>query len=69
MHDYSAAWDTLSQAIGSAKGQSSGSITNMDHLTTDQQFKVAEITALLSIAQELSGIHHAGINPKYDGSV
>jgi hypothetical protein len=34
-------------------------------LTIDQQLKVAEIKALLSIAQELSGIHHDGINPKY----
>ncbi|MFG1659112.1 hypothetical protein ACGFIY_21525 [Micromonospora chersina] len=35
-------------------------------LTIDQQLKVTEIRALLSISQELSGIHHNGINPKYD---
>lgn len=34
-------------------------------LTVDQQLKVAEIQALLSISQELSQIHHEGINPEY----
>lgn len=37
-----------------------------DKLTLDQQLKVAEIKALLSISQELSRIHHDGINPDYD---
>ncbi|MFB6392665.1 hypothetical protein [Polymorphospora lycopeni] len=35
-------------------------------LTLDQQLKLAEIKALLSISQELSRIHHNGINPTYD---
>lgn len=39
-----------------------------EDLTLDQRLKVAEIKALLSISQELSGIHHAGINPEYDRS-
>lgn len=34
-------------------------------LTTDQKLKLAEIKALLSISQELSKIHHEGINPRY----
>lgn len=37
-----------------------------DELTIDQRLKVAEIKALLSISQELSKIHHEGINPEYD---
>jgi hypothetical protein len=68
-NDYATAWDALTAAIGSARGQSSGSIHDMQDLSTDQQLKAVEIAALLSIAQELSSIHHAGINPKYDGSV
>jgi hypothetical protein len=44
---------------------SSGSIDEVDHLTTDQRLKVAEVAALLSISQELSGIRHGGINPEY----
>lgn len=36
-----------------------------DELSTDQRLKVAGIKALLSISQELSQIHHAGINPKF----
>ncbi|UJW32436.1 hypothetical protein L3Q67_01200 [Saccharothrix sp. AJ9571] len=34
-------------------------------LTIDQQLKLAEVKALLSISQELSKIHHEGINPDY----
>ncbi len=34
-------------------------------LTVDQRLKLAEIKALLSIAQELSKIHHEGINPEF----
>lgn len=33
-----------------------------DDLTVDQRLKIAEIKALLSISQELSKIHHEGIN-------
>lgn len=65
-NDYATAWDSLAQTIGAAKGRSSGSIDDLDHLTIDQRLKVAEVAALLSIAQELSAIHHAGINPEYD---
>lgn len=36
-----------------------------DELTMDQRLKLAEIKALLSISQELSKIHHEGINPEY----
>lgn len=69
MNDYSTAWDSLAETIGAAKGQSSGTITDLDHLSTDQRLKVAEVAALLSIAQELSAIHHAGINPDYQSDV
>lgn len=31
-------------------------------LTVDQKLKIAEVKALLSISQELSKIHHEGIN-------
>lgn len=65
MNDYTTAWDFLAETIGAAKGMSSGSLMDVDHLTTDQRLQVAQVAALLSIAQELSGIHHAGINPEY----
>jgi len=60
-NDYATAWDTLAAAIGRAKGLSSGTISDIEHLSTDQQLKVAEVAALLSISQELSQIHHEGI--------
>lgn len=56
-HDYSTAWDALTDAIGAAKGQRAGSITDQEHLTVDQRLKVAEVAALLSIAQELSALN------------
>jgi hypothetical protein len=59
MSDYNTAWDSLAEAIGAAKGVSSGSITDTIHMTIDQRLKVAEIAALLSISQELSAL-----NPK-----
>lgn len=65
MNDYSSAWDSLAQTIGAAKNQGSGSFDDLDHLTIDQRLKVAEVAALLSIAQELSGIRHGGIRPEY----
>lgn len=37
--------------------------TEMD---ADHRLKVAEIKALLAIGQELSQIHHEGINPTYE---
>lgn len=56
-NDYSTAWDALAETIGAAKGQSSGSITDIEHLDTDQRLKVVEIAALLSIAQEVSALN------------
>lgn len=41
-------------------------IDSRDDLTVDQQIKMAEIKALLSIGQELSLIHHQGINPDFE---
>lgn len=65
MSDYETAWSTLAEAIGAAADKSSGSITEVDHLTVDQRLKAAEVAALLSIAQELSFIRHYGINPEF----
>ena len=65
MNDYSSAWDSLAKTIGAAKGQSSGYFDDLEHLTIDQRLKVAEVAALLSISQELSGIRHGGIAPEY----
>ena len=65
MSDYATAWDNLTAAIGRAKGKNSSTIDDVEHLTTDQQLKVAEVAALLSIAQELSAIRHGGINSEY----
>lgn len=66
-HDYSTAWDALAKAIGSAKGISSGNIDEVDHLTTDQQLKVAEVAALLSISQELSALNPQNTIVMVDG--
>lgn len=54
-------WHEAADALGEA-------IDNAPHdrLSFDQQLKVAEIKALLAIGQELSKIHHEGINPEYD---
>lgn len=57
-NDYTRAWDALCDAIGAAAGESGGYFSNQEHLTVDQRLKVAEIAALLSISQELSGIRH-----------
>lgn len=40
----------------------------MGGLTIDQRLKVAMVKALLSISQELSRIHHEGVNPEYSAS-
>lgn len=37
----------------------------VESLTLDQELKLAEIKALLAIGQELSLIHHEGVNPEY----
>ncbi len=36
-----------------------------EELTVEHKLQIVQIQALLSIAQELSGIHHDGINPEY----
>lgn len=51
-------WSEAFDAVTAVDGDST--------LSTDQRLKVAEIKALLSISQELSRIHHEGINPDYD---
>lgn len=56
-NDYGTAWDALASAIGAAEGKSSGSVHDVAHMTVDQQLKVAEIAALLSIAQEISAFN------------
>ncbi|WP_299166783.1 hypothetical protein [uncultured Arthrobacter sp.] len=56
-NDYGRAWDSLTRTIGAAKGESAGYFDDQDHLTTDQRLKVAEVAALLSIAQELSALN------------
>lgn len=38
-----------------------------DEMSLDQRLKLAEVKALLAIGQELSRIHHDGINPEYLG--
>lgn len=39
-----------------------------DDMSLDQRLKLAEIKALLAIGQELSMIHHEGINPQYSAT-
>lgn len=58
---YSNASDTLAAAIGAAKNSSVGYHYDTEHMTVDQRLKVAEILALLSIAEDLSAIRHHGI--------
>lgn len=53
MHMWSDAFDDMNK------------IDAMEGLSVDQRLKVAEIKALLSISQELSNIHHSGINAEY----
>lgn len=57
MSDYNTAWDSLAGTIGAAKGISTGSISDTMHMTINQQLKVAEVAALLSISQELSALN------------
>ena len=38
------------------------------NLTTDQKIAQAQTLALLAIGQELSLIHHQGINPEFNAS-
>lgn len=62
MNDYTNTSDALARVIGQVKGISSGDHDDTKHLKVDQQLKVVEIQALLSIAQELSGIRQ-GMSP------
>lgn len=45
-----------------------GAFPKSGDLTVDQKLKVTEIKALLSISEELSRIHHEGINPDYENN-
>ncbi len=60
--------DTLAEAIGVAKGQSTGYLYDTEHMGVDQKLKVAEVTALLAIAEELNTLRHQGINPEFDSA-
>lgn len=54
---YVNASDNLARAIGAAEGQSTGYHYKIDHMSVDQQLKVAEVCALLAIAEELSALN------------
>jgi len=66
-NDYSSAWDALGKVIGGAHGRSSGSIDDVGHMTTDQQLKVVEIAAMLSVAQEISSMNPSNTISYSDG--
>lgn len=68
MNGYSTAWDSLCEAIGHGQGISSGSIGDLDGLSTDQRLKVAEVAALLSIAEELSVLNDQSDRKQKAGS-
>lgn len=65
--DFINASDTLAKAIGAAEGKSTGYHYETAHMSVDQRLKVAEVSALLAIATELSAIRHQGINLEYNG--
>jgi len=52
--NYINASDGLARAIGAAEGTSTGYHYNTAHMTVDQQLKVAEVLALLAIADEVN---------------
>lgn len=58
MTHYSDAVAALEGAIREARSPLPIRSTESRSLTVDQQLKIAEVTALLSISQELSGIRH-----------
>lgn len=63
MNDYSKTWDLLLKAIRQAAGDNDSlTVYDTEHLTIDQQLQVAQITALLSIAQELSALNGGSTN-------
>ncbi|WP_380166431.1 hypothetical protein [Jannaschia sp. R86511] len=55
MEMWSVASDSLNEARRAAGGEP----------TADQLLQIAQIEALLAIAQNLSEIHHEGINPEF----
>ncbi|PZU48450.1 MAG: hypothetical protein DI566_04245 [Microbacterium sp.] len=65
-NDYVKAWDKLAEVIGTASGHSSGYYFDTGHMTIDQQLKVAEIGALLSISQEINHLRHAINDEDFD---
>jgi hypothetical protein len=62
VNDYYGALESLVKAIGTADGTGPAMVTEVDHLTRDQQLQVAQILALLSISQELSAINGGATN-------
>lgn len=62
MNDYQKACDALLNAVGGTLDE-----RNLSQLTTDQQLKAAEVAALLSISQQLSGIRHGEVAPEHHG--
>lgn len=54
---YAVAWDSLAETIGAAQGYSSGSITDLEGLTTDQRLEVAKIAAILALVEEVSALN------------
>ena len=67
INDWAKAWDSLCQTIGAAADPpTSGYFDDLEHLTTDQRLKVAEIAALLAVAQEINHLRHYGINPDFN---
>ncbi|MEU8334774.1 hypothetical protein [Micromonospora tulbaghiae] len=59
MNLFGEVFDELNEIVTNAE-------RNGTKLTIDQQLQVTQIRALLSISQELSRIHHQGVNPEYD---
>lgn len=58
MSDYATAWDSLCHTIGAAADPpTAGYFDDQEHLTIDQRLKVAEVAALLAIAQEISAFN------------
>ena len=66
MADYEDTADRLAKVIGNAQGKSSGRFDDIEHLTIDQQLKVCEISALLSVAQELSSLNPQNLKQRGD---
>lgn len=58
MNLFNVAYDTLAKAEDAWGG-------DRRLMGAEQLLQIAQIEALLSISQELSRIHHEGINPEY----